>query len=163
MSVRTALLALSLTLALASPVSQAANPLGRYADEMPLSGDLAFRTSMMTARDGAVLVRWEMPAGYYLYRDKLTVKGTNGLEVTRVVSPSGEIKDDPFLGPVEIYRDAVTVRVARKPGVAGTLVVRYQGCAEDKVCYPPMTRAFTVPAGSACNRGGQGAGQQSAC
>jgi len=136
-----------------SAIAVAGNPLGRYADEETfLPGELAFRASMMSGRNGQVLIHWEMPPGYYLYRDKLKFEASNGMSIRKVNAPAGLLKVDPFLGRVEIYRDSVTVVVDRDPSKAGTLKVAYQGCAEDKICYPPMTRVFAIPGGR-CERG----------
>lgn len=131
----------------------AGNPLGRYAEEAQvLPPELAFRSSLMSGRNGEIMIRWEMPPGFYLYRNKMKIEGANGMSIRRVTVPSGLRVDDPFLGQVEIYRDSVTVIVERDRAVAGTLKVAFQGCEEDRICYPPMTRQFAIPA-SQCKAG----------
>ncbi|MEQ8663888.1 MAG: protein-disulfide reductase DsbD, partial [Gammaproteobacteria bacterium] len=66
--------------------------------------------------------------------------------------PPSESKDDPEFGRVEVYKHDITVRLplAEAPPQAGFVEaeVRYQGCAEDGICYPPITRTvgFTPPA-----------------
>lgn len=132
----------------------------RYAADEPLDGDQAFQTSMMTGRDGTVLMRWEMPSGYLLYRNKIKFIPTGGIAIRDVRAPAGEMKRDPIMGLVEIYRDSVTIAVRRtNPAQAGTLTVKYQGCVEDTLCYPPMTRSFSVPAVCAASKSHKNGGK----
>lgn len=133
---------------------------GRYGSDEPLEADVAFRASMMTGRDGTVLMRWDMPAGYLLYRNKIKFFPSGGVVIRDVRAPSGEMKNDPIMGNVEIYRDSVTIAVRRtNPAQAGALTVKYQGCAEDTICYPPMTRTYQVPAVCAASKGKVGGSQ----
>ena len=53
--------------------------------------------------------------------------------------PPGEEKDDPNFGPVEIYHRSVTAEATGLP-TTGALDVTFQGCAEQGVCYPAVTR-----------------------
>lgn len=134
-------------LVLGTSGSATAGGLGRYASDEPLSAERAFPMSVMTGRDGNVLVTWEMPPGYYLYQDKIQFAARGGLTIKRVVVPTGLLKNDPFLGSVRIYRDLVTVIVSpTAKGQSGELLVKFQGCLEEKVCYPPMQRVFQVGA-----------------
>lgn len=117
----------------------------RYGSDEPLSSERAFPMSVMTGRNGQVLVMWQLPPGYYIYRDKISFASRGGLTIKRVRVPDGQVKNDPLMGSVRIYRDMVTVVVEpAADGVAGELLVKFQGCAEDRLCYPPMTRVFKV-------------------
>jgi len=118
----------------------------RYSSDEPLSSERAFPMSVMTGRDGQVMVMWQLPPGYYIYRDKITFSSRGGLTIKRVRVPDGQVKNDPLMGSVRIYRDMVTVVVEpATAGVGGELLVKFQGCAEDRLCYPPMTRVFKLP------------------
>ena len=155
--VRFAGLILGVVLGVAAGAGHAgnSNPLGRYAEsEEFLPGELAFRASMMTGRDGEIIVRWDMPEGYYLYKNKMKFDVVGGLRISKVVAPAGLVKEDEFLGRVEVYRDSVSVVLDRQGAAGGSLKVAYQGCAEDKMCYPPMTRMFNVPALGQCGKAG---------
>ena len=162
--VRISGMVLGVVLGLAATVGHAgnSNPLGRYAEtEEFLPGELAFRASMMTGRNGEIIVRWDMPEGYYLYKNKMKFDVVGGLRINRVIAPAGLVKNDEFLGRVEVYRDSVSVVLDRQGLAGGALKVAYQGCAEDKMCYPPMTRLFSVPAAGQCGKAN--AGSQGAC
>lgn len=100
--------------------------------------------------DGKELsLRWHIAPGCYLYRDKLSAEGIapEGYTLGLASLPLGESLRDPHFGTVAIFRDEVTARFRPKSGVPPkTLRVRFQGCAENKVCYPPQTRIIEVPA-----------------
>lgn len=112
--------------------------------DIPLPVDQAFRMSLFTGLDGKVLLRVEMPPGYYLYRDKLKLSSA-GFRIKNVAFPLAKAKHDEFLGDVRIYTGVITLVVtpdALTP--SGDLRVRFQGCAEQLVCYPPTTRVFRL-------------------
>lgn len=111
----------------------------------------AFRPSVSANTDGtALLARWDVQDGYYLYRDKLRVEldSGNGVTLQAAQFPAGDIKDDETFGRVEVYHGPIEVRVplARTDSAATTLGIKlsYQGCAEGLICYPPVTQSFDV-------------------
>src|SRR5690606_27246247 len=66
-----------------------------------------------------------------------------------------------FFGPVETYRGALLAILDGQPTGAGQvaeLQVRYQGCADIGICYPPQTRKLQVrlPGGASAASGLQG-------
>ena len=120
----------------------------------------AFRTSA-SQRDGEVLLEWDIAPGYYLYRDKFSV-AANGAPLAAEFPRGTMIRDETF-GDVEVVYHSAGTRVQPPPG-AETLQVRYQGCAEDGICYPPATwtvELASLPAASigsvATTAGGPGA------
>lgn len=116
-----------------------------------LPPEQAFGPSVTVTPDGtALLARWDIQDGYYLYRDKLSVALESGKGVTLQAArfPPGERKDDETFGPTEVYHGPVEARVplTRTETAATTLRIKlnYQGCAEDRICYPPTTQSFEV-------------------
>ena len=110
-----------------------------------LPPDQAFVLLEKTTDDGALALSWEIQPGYYLYRDKLKITAvTPGLVLAAPHLPAGEIKQDPEFGEVEIFKHhlALTVPVTARPPTSEVLEaeVRYQGCAEDGICYPPIKK-----------------------
>ena len=110
-----------------------------------LPPDQAFVLKESTAADGSLLLSWAIEPGYYLYRDKMKVSAaTAGLILGAVILPAGEIKQDPEFGEVAIFKHKAAISVpvtARPPGSDLVEVeVRYQGCAEDGICYPPIRK-----------------------
>ena len=121
-----------------------------------LPPDQAFVLSESTATDGSLLLNWVIQPGYYLYRDKMKVSATTpGLTLGVATLPDGEIKQDPEFGEVKIFKHQAQIRMPVTSRPAGTDLfeaeVRYQGCAEDGICYPAIRKhvAFTGSAGSA--------------
>lgn len=126
--------------------------LGSLSGDAPefLDPAVAFRLNHEVVA-GNLELTFEIAPGYYLYRDKMTLESTDpALAPGTLQRPAGEMKDDPEFGPVAIYRDDVTLR-APLDAAAGrsaplALIVGYQGCAEDGICYPPIKREITVAA-----------------
>jgi thiol:disulfide interchange protein DsbD len=61
--------------------------------------------------------------------------------------PKGDKHHDDFFGEVETYRERLQATLPGTPTeAAGTisLEVRYQGCADAGVCYPPQKRVVQV-------------------
>jgi thiol:disulfide interchange protein DsbD len=111
---------------------------------LPAEEAFVFAAEVIDGR--RLAVRWRIADGYYLYRDKLSfvVDGDGSVAIAEVALPSGEPKEDEFFGRMEVYHHDIEaiVTVSREVSSAApvTLQARYQGCAEDGYCYPPMTR-----------------------
>ena len=114
-----------------------------------LSVDEAYRMDVSLSDDGHVDVSWTMPPGYYLYRHRFAFSLDSGGALGQPIVPAGIEKVDDYFGEVEVYYDAVDVRI---PVVEQTgplrIGITYQGCADYGLCYPPETRWRTlVPEG----------------
>jgi thioredoxin:protein disulfide reductase len=105
-----------------------------------LHPDEAFRTRA-TMRDGGVALEWQIAPGYYLYKEQFGVSA--GDTPLPAEFPAGTMIQDEFFGDVEVLYDAAHTWV-EPPAGADTLQVRYQGCAEDGICYPPTTWTVTL-------------------
>ncbi|MCW0376857.1 protein-disulfide reductase DsbD [Xanthomonas sacchari] len=117
--------------------------------------DQAFALSAQAPERGRIALHWDIAKGYYLYRHRIAVKVIGGFKPNPTLQlPAGHKKTDPYFGEVETYRDelnAVQSGVA-DPGTSRVqLEVRYQGCADAGVCYPPQKRLLevTLPAATA--------------
>jgi len=131
-----------------------------------LPADEAFKYEAIGLSPDTILARFTSQPGYYLYKDKLAFRVTDGdgFEISGVELPGGSIKDDPEFGPVEVYYDQVEIPVnIRRP--AGpeqeiSLEADYQGCRDGDICYPPQTTKVKVlMAASDGNTGAAGRGQ----
>ncbi len=127
------------------------------ADEF-LQPEEAFRLAVAKSGADGLRLTWSIAPGYYLYRDRMAVTASPSGERVAAELPPGIRKDDPNFGVMEVYHDAVTMKVA--PVGAAALDVTWQGCAEAGLCYPPQTQtiqvagvssasATTTPAGTA--------------
>ena len=112
-----------------------------------LDPDQAFKLKAELNGSRTVALHWDIAKGYKLYRDKVTVAVENGNdEIKSPVLPKGISFTDPTSNEkLEIYHDKLDVEVPiAKADKVFTLSVGYQGCAEDGLCYPPITKLFTV-------------------
>ena len=125
----------------------------------PLSSEVAFlsvdEAFVLSARwtDGQLVVRWDMPDGYYLYRHAFAVEGDD-VGLGQVVIPAGEPKVDEYFGDSEVYYGRVELTVPIDATAApawgrSRVHVTYQGCADYGLCYPPQRRSIAfAPDGS---------------
>jgi thiol:disulfide interchange protein DsbD len=150
---------LSAVLLSAGGAAFAADGLSKWLDREPefLPVDEAFRLTTELGADGAVLARWEMPDGYYLYRHRFdfTTRALDGGEGTTVKLgeaeiPPGKRKVDEYFGEVEVYYHEAQARVPVAAGEGPVEVgISYQGCADAGLCYPPETRWVAFNLGAA--------------
>ncbi|MFS8137530.1 MAG: protein-disulfide reductase DsbD family protein [Thermomonas sp.] len=128
-------------------------------DAAPLPEERAFVVEAIAGGGNSILLRLTPAAGYYLYRDKLSVKLDAASGVLAVLPPASKLPKaishrDEHFGDVAVYFDQVeiTVPVIRTQIAAtkGSLIVGLQGCQTDGICYPPMTRRLSIslPAGT---------------
>ncbi len=113
----------------------------------PLPPEQVFAVEAARSPDGGIDLAFSIRDGYYLYRDRISVTTDGaGAQPVAVDLPSGKVKEDPNFGRVEIYRGTVDGHLVGDPRSDWTLAVRYQGCADAGLCYPPQTRQFRVTA-----------------
>lgn len=121
-------------------------------DLLPPDEAFAFSAEVKDAQ--TLGVSWRIADGYYLYRDKFrfTLPDAGDVRLGEIRLPKGEAHHDEEFGDVEVYRgelafDLPLLRDSAQPGPL-RLSVRFQGCAERGVCYPPMdqTVALALPA-----------------
>jgi len=110
--------------------------------------DEAFALTASAPSRGRVEFAWKIADGYYLYKHRMSVAPEGaGFAAGELALPTGEQRTDEFFGEVETYRSQVTATLA---GVAddGAAVlsfkVRYQGCADVGICYPPHQKIVEV-------------------
>ncbi len=86
-------------------------------------------------------LNWTIAEGYYLYKDKIKIAGV-AVSFSHPVMPTGEPHEDEYFGKTEVFRQKLTLTVPLSdidPKDA-VLKVRFQGCADAGLCYPPVTQ-----------------------
>lgn len=109
--------------------------------------DEAFVLSAELDGDGALVARWKIAEGYYLYRHRFAFKPGDGggVQLGELEIPAGKAKVDEYFGEVEVYYGDARARVpVQADGGAAEVGIGYQGCAEAGLCYPPQTRWVAV-------------------
>ena len=107
--------------------------------------DEAFQLTVDRAGDG-IVVRWFALPGYYLYRHSLGFAGA-GIDGEEARVPAGLAKHDEFFGDVEVYYGELVIKVplsGRQSDMPLEIEVKWQGCADAGLCYPPQKRRFKV-------------------
>jgi thiol:disulfide interchange protein DsbD len=109
----------------------------------PIPADQAFQLrAQLDAEEGIELI-WSIAPGYYLYRDKIVVT-LDGQRI-RIATEKGEAKDDPNFGMTEVYHAETTATVpAELLPEKGRIIVSYQGCGENTICYPPIAKTVDL-------------------
>lgn len=108
----------------------------------------AFRFEAVETADG-VLVHMRSAKGYYLYKDRIGFAANDrSVLLSDPVMPEGVERNDEYFGLVTILEGDKTARVPMKNANhrAFNLEVRFQGCAEKGLCYPPGTKTIQIPA-----------------
>ena len=111
--------------------------------------DEAFIVSAKAVSENVIKVQWQVADGYYLYKDKFqfSLQGDD-LTITDIKLPEGKLKNDPDFGSVWVnYHDVdAQLTIQRRVVVASTaeLLVNYQGCKEDVLCYPPISKTLSI-------------------
>lgn len=142
------LLALSLLLAASLPAvagDSFLKPKPRPDELLPV--EQAFRFEGVERKGDALSLRWTVAPGYYLYEHmfKVSVDAPAGQAAPKLLPPKGERKQDAEFGEVTVHRGALAVALKPAAGTTPkTLRVRYQGCADIGVCYPPQTKLVAV-------------------
>ncbi len=156
MSARVALLvALSLgfalpTLAAELVTSPAQIPaLTQPANRGATPADEAFALSTVLEADGDIILVWEMPPSYYLYRKSLQAEHEGRDLLPALELPEAVVVTDEFFGESEVYFDRLLARlpagtVEAEPGATIELQLSYQGCLEDIYCYPPQHKSVSI-------------------
>jgi thiol:disulfide interchange protein DsbD len=95
---------------------------------------------------GAVELDFDIADGYYLYRHAFRFESlTDGVALGEPVIPPGEAGFDDFFGEIESYRERLRISLPIRSGGGGAdIAVRFQGCADLGVCYPPHRQVFAL-------------------
>jgi thiol:disulfide interchange protein DsbD len=122
-------------------MAQTSDPLVKlFADEpVFLQVDEAFQFDFAQQGD-EVTLSWKIADGYYLYKKqfKTVVKQA---ELGLPIFPTAEQVEDEFFGLSEVFRGQLNVTYPIISSVQdGIVKIRYQGCADAGLCYPPTIK-----------------------
>ncbi len=126
------------------------NELGLDDEDEILHPDEAFILSARLDANNIIQTHILLAKNIYLYRDKIKIALVDGAghSLGPISVPRGKQKDDPFLGPMEVIYDevGVSIPIISDANASGQfrLSYQYQGCVEDRICYPPVTKYLEV-------------------
>ena len=108
-----------------------------------------------TADAQTVTIEWHATKGYYLYKKRMGLSAaTPGVTVGDSVYPKGEIHKDDYFGEQEVFRNSFKVSApltGARPGDTIALKLKWQGCADAGLCYPPSVWDATVKVSAAAH------------
>ncbi|MCG6891869.1 MAG: protein-disulfide reductase DsbD [Gammaproteobacteria bacterium] len=119
-----------------------------------LHPDQAFLLSARLDANNVVQTNIVLAKNIYLYRDKIKIALVNGdgHAIGPISVPRGKVKDDEFFGPTEVIYDQVSLAIPLISDANASnriqLSYSYQGCVEDRICYPPITKYLDIDAGA---------------
>jgi thiol:disulfide interchange protein len=137
------------TAASASPFGGGAgqgSSIGGPAEPRFLPVDEAFAWFVALDAEDRISIHWQIAPGYYMYREQFDFQLIDDGRALEVSLPEAAPHNDAYFGDVEIYYDRVQATIHLPEGLDRrfTLQIRYQGCAEAGLCYPPERREVEI-------------------
>jgi len=114
----------------------------------------AYRASLDLSAE-QILVYWDIEPGYYLYGEQFQVdlidkaSGNQFVDISIITEEGVRAYDDYFEREVEKHYVATTLTIEPATALQSenlVLSVRFQGCADAGLCYPPETLHFEINA-----------------
>lgn len=112
----------------------------------PINANDAFKLSVSKEGDDRLILSWAIAKDYYLYRDHIEARTPSGAIIALDTVP-GTMKDDPTFGMMQVYYDRAMAEI---PPVEyekikdSSIILTYQGCQEDGICYRPEIRDINL-------------------
>ena len=111
-----------------------------------LSPEKAFQPSIKLIENNHLEVSWDIEKGYYLYLGMFEFSvDSSDTKIIKVDMPEGKKKKDEFFGDVDVYYNSTKANIYFDKITSKTnLILKYQGCADAGLCYPPITKKFPL-------------------
>ena len=112
-------------------------------DDEFLRVDQAF-TINFDQQNNQLYLNFDINEGYYLYRHQFTFTSENA-RFSEIILPQGIDHEDEFFGVQQIYKDQLNLVInIEEASNNASLTIRYQGCADKGLCYPPTVKTITL-------------------
>jgi thioredoxin:protein disulfide reductase len=105
--------------------------------------DKAFKVEAALVDQTHAQIKFVIAPGHYLYRERIQLVLPAG-ETAQITLPAGEAKNDPNFGQQQVFHHDTAAAVAFAGAAPAVLQIRYQGCSEKGLCYPPQTKSLTL-------------------
>lgn len=109
-----------------------------------LSVDEAFRISdVKVINNKSIRITINISEGHYLYKSKLEVIHPEK-KISTINYPLSVIKNDEYFGEQEVYFNLLNLKVDFENNIDTNedLKLKFQGCSESGLCYPPTIRSL---------------------
>jgi thioredoxin:protein disulfide reductase len=105
--------------------------------------DKAFKVEAALMDQTHAQVKFVIAPGHYLYRERIQLVLPAG-ETAQISLPAGEAKNDPNFGQQQVFHHDTAADIAFAGAAPAVLQIRYQGCSEKGLCYPPQTKSLAL-------------------
>ena len=114
-----------------------------------LPPDQAFGFDAGVKDDHTVLASFKVTPTYYLYRDKISIVIKSGaVKIRKISLPQGDLKNDPNFGEMHVFHQSfqAALELSNTSTTAQNIVLEatYQGCSENGLCYPPISKQIKL-------------------
>lgn len=111
-----------------------------------LSAEEAFIPDILQDANSLDLI-FNVSDHYYLYKDSIKITQKTTGDLLQLNFPKAEDKTDEHYGATKIYRQMLSFNIDKNQLPANSIwQVKYQGCADAGLCYPPQTKFLQVDA-----------------
>lgn len=100
-----------------------------------LPPDQAFPFTAISSSSQRAELSWEIPENYYIYQHMVEVQ-QGGQTMQLDLPPAEDLHDDNY-GQTQVYYQQLQFNIPTQ--ASQTYQVTWQGCAKDRLCYPPQT------------------------
>ncbi len=140
-------------------VSLAAAPFAQLFTEQQadsfLPVDQAFKVEAVRVDERQLQLQFKVAPGHYLYRARIALLPPDDRQA-ELQLPAGEVKQDPNFGAQQVFHHDFVAQVRFLAPPPASFKLRYQGCSEKGLCYPPQSKTITwaqLPVASASSSG----------
>ena len=111
-----------------------------------LHPDKAFKMSVTNIGEKKIMIDWRIEKGYYLYMGMFEFStDRENVKITNAQMPDGTKKVDEFFGNVDVYYNSTRAELTFDDINKNTnLIIKYQGCADAGLCYPPIKKVISL-------------------
>ncbi len=118
-----------------------------------LPPEQAYQVTPEVVSGNLLRLDFKVADGTYLYQDKLAVSMEgDGIAIGKLTLPKPKtkhgVKPDGTIGDVPVFDHDFQVGIPltrrNRERLNARLTVKYQGCAEKGICYPPQTKTFDL-------------------
>ena len=89
-----------------------------------------------------IIASWEIKPGYYLYKKSISIQNSNNIVKHNFISKNELRIFDEFFGESVIFKNYLSIVAEIVDNEFKDIKVAYQGCAEDRYCYPKMIKSL---------------------
>lgn len=108
-------------------------------------------------REGELVIKWDIAEGYYLYKKQFQTVAKSAT-LGEPVYPAHETIEDEFFGLSDVFFEDMEITYAIINAEQDAQIkLRFQGCAEAGLCYPPTTKVIYLDAYQANTAANNGA------